>query len=91
MQGKIISSASLVGSLSTNGSLLGAINGGGSFVGSLRGVISGDYDGSYSVTPTNQTQTLYTMNKTLTQNVVINPIPSNYGLITWDGSVLTVS
>lgn len=54
-------------------------------------VPSGDYDGPYTVTPSQQTQTLPTMNKTLSQNVVINPIPSNYGLITWNGTTLTVS
>lgn len=32
-----------------------------------------------------------TENKTTQQNIVINPIPSNYGLITWNGSVITVS
>ena len=50
-----------------------------------------EYQGSYMVTPSNQTQILPTVNKVLSQNVVVNPIPSNYGLITWDGSTLTVS
>lgn len=50
-----------------------------------------DYQGTYEVSPSEDAQTLETANKTLTQNVIINPIPSNYGLITWDGSVLTVS
>lgn len=54
-------------------------------------VPSGDYDGPYTVTPSQQQQALHTMNKTLSQNVVIKPIPSNYGLITWNGSTLTVS
>lgn len=49
------------------------------------------YTGSYTVTPTNETQTLRTKNYRMTDNVVINPIPSNYGLITWNGSTLTVS
>lgn len=49
------------------------------------------YDGPYEVTPTNQAQTLLTAAKALTGNVIINPIPSNYGLITWNGSTLTVS
>ena len=49
------------------------------------------YDGPYEVTPTAETQTLDTEDKVLAQSVVINPIPSNYGLITWNGSVLTVS
>lgn len=49
------------------------------------------YEGSYEVTPTQSTQTLLTEGLRMTANVVINPIPSNYGLITWSGSVLTVS
>jgi hypothetical protein len=54
--------------------------------------ITGDtYEGPYEVTPTTETQTLATQLKTATQNITINPIPSNYGLITWNGSVLTVS
>lgn len=50
-----------------------------------------NYDGPYEVTPSQSTQTLPTANKTLLNNVTVNPIPSNYGLITWNGSVLTVS
>jgi hypothetical protein len=34
---------------------------------------------------------LATAEKVVTRNIVINPIPSNYGLITWNGSTLTVS
>ena len=49
------------------------------------------YDGEYNVVPSGETQTLNTMGKLLLDNVTINPIPSNYGLITWNGSVLTVS
>lgn len=49
------------------------------------------YEGPYTVTPTNQTQTLQTQGLIMDGVVTIDPIPSNYGLITWDGSVLTVS
>ncbi len=52
---------------------------------------AGDYSGSYEVTPSAVTQTLQTTDKILSQNIVVNPIPSNYGLIAWNGSVLTVS
>lgn len=58
----------------------------------VREVVGDDpYDGPYEVTPTQSTQTLETALKTCVQNIVINPIPSNYGLITYNGSVLTVS
>lgn len=49
------------------------------------------YHGTYLVTPSSETQVLDTAGTALTQDVVIAPIPSNYGLVTWDGSVLTVS
>lgn len=56
------------------------------------GGASGDsYAGPYEVTPTDEIQILRTQQKLMTRNIVINPIPSNYGLITWNGSVLTVS
>lgn len=50
-----------------------------------------DYEGDYEVTPSQETQVLNTQNKLMRNNVTINPIPSNYGLITWNGGVLTVS
>ena len=49
------------------------------------------YDGITEITPSNQAQVLQTSNKAVTRNIIINPIPSNYGLITWNGSTLTVS
>lgn len=49
------------------------------------------YTGATEVTPSQDTQVLTTANTTVFQNITINPIPSNYGLITYNGSVLTVS
>lgn len=49
------------------------------------------YTGEYEVTPSSETQTLDTAGKRMTRPVVVNPIPNNYGLITWNGSFLTVS
>lgn len=49
------------------------------------------YAGEYEVTPSASTQTLLTSEKLMSANVVINPIPSNYGLITYDGSKLTIT
>lgn len=54
-------------------------------------VVAERYQGPYEVTPTNQAQILRTEEMTMTQDVVVNPIPSNYGLITWNGSTITVS
>lgn len=49
------------------------------------------YTGATEVTPTQQTQVLETADMVVPANITINPIPSNYGLITWNGSTLTVS
>lgn len=49
------------------------------------------YEGEYVVTPSDQVQTLETKNLWMTGNVVVGAIPQNYGQITWDGSIITVS
>lgn len=49
------------------------------------------FEGPYEWTPSEDTQTVPISGKTATQNIVISPIPSNYGLITYNGSVITVS
>lgn len=49
------------------------------------------YRGEYTVTPTQYAQVLETAHLKLSENITVNPIPSNYGLITWNGSTLTVS
>lgn len=49
------------------------------------------YAGNYSVTPSAEAQVLQTNNLRMTDDITINPIPQNYGLITWNGSYLTVS
>lgn len=50
-----------------------------------------EYRGAYVVTPTEEEQTLPTNARTMRDDVIIRPIPSNYGRITWDGKTLTVS
>lgn len=49
------------------------------------------YTGEYAVTPSSETQVLNTNGLRMTDNITVNPIPQNYGLITWNGSVITVS
>lgn len=54
--------------------------------------VGGDaYAGTYEVTPTASEQVLPTEGRTLAHDVVVSRIPSNYGLITYNGSVITVS
>lgn len=49
------------------------------------------YTGAYEITPAAAAQTISTKDKLMADDIVIKPIPQNYGLITWDGSTLTVS
>lgn len=49
------------------------------------------YEGATEITPSETEQILQTKNFRMTANITINPIPPNYGLITWDGSTITVS
>lgn len=49
------------------------------------------YDGEYAVTPSDTEQEIPIIGKTARQNITVGPIPSNYGLITWNGSTLMVS
>ena len=48
------------------------------------------YDGITEITPSQDTQILQTSNKTLTRNIVVNPIPEDYGRLLWSGNTLTV-
>lgn len=63
-------------------------------VGTVTKVVEHDlptYTGETVITPSTTEQVLNTADKVVTRNIIINPIPSNYGLITWNGSTLTVS
>lgn len=49
------------------------------------------YSGTIDITPTEEAQTIPTSGYMMQTDIVVEPIPSNYGLITWDGTTLTVS
>ena len=49
------------------------------------------YSGATEVTPSEEEQTLSTANLMLFDDIKVNPIPSNYGLITYNGTTITVS
>ena len=49
------------------------------------------YDGPYEITPSEEAQTLPTAGTRLENCVVVAPIPTNYGRITWDGSTITIT
>lgn len=50
-----------------------------------------EYEGAYTVTPSTEEQRLPTANKSLVADVVISAIPSYYGRISYNGSIITVS
>lgn len=71
---------------------IGFSNGGGEIPASFDSVISApSYTGDYDFTPSEQTQVISGKGLVLTDNIAIQPIPTNYGKLTWNGSVLTVS
>lgn len=84
----------LSGTLTSPGTISGSLSGSKTIAGELTipsAVLPPSYEGEYEVTPSEETQTLATDSLYMRGNVTINPIPSNYGLITWNGSTLTVS
>ena len=63
-------------------------------IGVSTGILGGSgmpYQGPYEVTPGREAQVLPTEARTLARDVVVGPIPQNYGLITYNGSTITVS
>lgn len=49
------------------------------------------YEGDYIVTPSTEEQVLLCEGKSMTENVVVEAIPNNYGLITYNGFELSVT
>ncbi len=87
--------AELEGKLSAIPSLSGSLSQGCGMVGSIEHVAGREYypyyNGRHRVVPTRQEQVLPTAATIVTENIVVAPIPNNYGLITWNGSYITVS
>lgn len=50
-----------------------------------------EYAGPYVYSPGAEPQTVEISGMRATQNIIIEAVPQNYGLITWNGSTLTVS
>lgn len=49
------------------------------------------YTGSYEWTPSRARQIIPISGKQASANIVINPIPNNYGLVTYNGSTITIT
>ena len=50
-----------------------------------------EYQGEYTFTPGDEAQTVQTEGLVLMHDITINPVPSNYGKITYNGSTIMVS
>lgn len=84
----------LHGTLTSPGTISGSLSASETITGELTipsAILPPSYEGPYEVTPGEDTQTLATDSLYMRGSITINPIPSNYGLITWNGSTLTVS
>ena len=84
LTGTLVASQTLTGELSATGKIDGLLT-------IPNAILPPSYEGEYSVTPTAEAQVLDTDHLYLMDNIIIEAIPSNYGLITWSGNTLTVS
>lgn len=50
-----------------------------------------EYDGETAFVPSGEEQIVPTAGFLMQRDITIAPIPSNYGLVTYNGSVITVS
>lgn len=55
------------------------------------GSVTPPHPGPYEATPSSVEQLFEVAGKRMVQDFTVHAIPSNYGLITWNGSVITVS
>lgn len=82
LKGKLQGVGGISGKLSGTGNLSGRIS---------TPNIPDHYTGTVIITPTLSAQTLNTAGLLLDENITVNPIPNNYGLITYNGGIITVS
>ena len=93
LAGKLAGGAFLGGTLSAPAKLQGVVSVQESLAGALT-IAGGDipaYHGETTVTPSQEAQVIPCGGYAMPQNIIVEAIPSNYGLITWDGVTLSVS
>ena len=49
------------------------------------------YEGDYEIIPSEELQTLPTANRQLARDIVVAPIPKNYGRITYSGGGIIIT
>lgn len=84
LSGELTPVGGLTGTLTAQGGLDGAL--------SIPERIPVDpYEGSYTITPTAEAQTIPVAHLLMREDLTVDAIPSNYGLVTWNGAYLTIS
>lgn len=88
----MLDTGTLTGRLSATGGLTGRLTTSSSISGTITRFDGGysPYTGAYEVTPTDEEQILDTANRYMTGQVVVSPVPENYGRLSWSGNTLTV-
>lgn len=84
----------ITGTIQGIGSVSGSIQGTGGIMAAIslpEVVDTPAYDGPYEFTPSAAAQVITIGGLRATSNITINPVPSNYGLVTWNGAYLTIS
>ena len=81
----------ITGRITAGASITASVAGSANVGASVRAAVSLPDTGAYEVTPSAEAQTLSVGGTTPLNDIVVNPIPSNYGLITYNGSTITVS
>lgn len=71
------------------GDIVGEVSAGGLIQGELTKPVK--YNGEYIIIPSEYEQTVDTEDRYFTANIIVKPIPSNWGKISWDGSVMTIT
>lgn len=93
LSGELSTKPSLTGDISQSKSLSGKISNNDSLSGIISTVYTATappYQGEYEVTPGEEEQVIKTQYQVLDKNIIVKPIPSNYGRIVYDGSILTI-
>ena len=81
----------LTGRLTAVSALSGNITSSGTLAGKITATIkSAEYTGEYEFTPTDEVQVIPVDSLLMQRDIVIKPVPQNYGHISWNGSELSV-
>lgn len=82
------------GSITLTNSIKGSLTDGGFLSGNVQVAQTEKADaymGPYTVTPSQDTQIVHVKDLKMVQNITVEPIPSYYGRVSYNGSVITIT